>query len=261
VANPLICRLEQFRRLSAEDKRILERITAERIRVLRPREDIIREGDKPTQINVILSGWACRYKELEDGRRSIMAFLVPGDLYDQNVFILREMDHSVGTLTAVRMAEIPQSVFEDLTLNHLCIAQALWWGTLVDASIEREWTVNLGQRTAFERLGHLLCELFLRLRGVGLTNGDCCELSVTQADLGEATGLSTVHVNRMLRDLRAANLIVLKGKALTIPDLEALMRASLFKPNYLHLSEAERALDSQATPLQAADDLFGGPQP
>jgi CRP-like cAMP-binding protein len=262
MANPLIRKLEQVTRLSAEDKRVLERITAERVRVLGPREDIVHEGDKPAQINVILTGWACRYKQLEDGRRSIMAFLVPGDLYDQNIVILREMDHSVATITRVTVAEMPQRVFEDLTLHHPRVAQALWWETLVNVSIQREWTVSLGQRTAIERLGHLLCELFLRLRGVGLTQGNRYELPVTQSDLGEATGLSTVHVNRTLKDLRAANLIVLKGKTLTIADLEALMRASLFNPNYLHLDRAAIGWDVTGLALsRSMDDLSSGPRP
>ena len=118
MANPLIRKLEQVTQLSAEDKRVLQQIAAERVRVLGPREDIVHEGDKPAQINVILTGWACRYKQLEDGRRSIMAFLLPGDLFDQNIVILSEMDHSVRTITPVTVAEMPQRVFEDLTLHH-----------------------------------------------------------------------------------------------------------------------------------------------
>src|SRR5688572_22930619 len=111
MANPPIRNLDQVTRLSAEDTRVLPQMAAERVRVLGPREDIVHEGDKPAEINVILTGWACRYEQLEDGRRSIMAFLVPGDLFGQNIFILREMDHSVGTITPVTVAEMPQRVF------------------------------------------------------------------------------------------------------------------------------------------------------
>ena len=243
MAIALTRKLEQFTRLSAEDKQVLTQI-AERVRVLGPREDLVHEGDNPSQINVILSGWACRYKQLEDGRRSITGFMVPGDLCDQNIFILRQMDHSLGAMTPVSVAEIPRAVFEDLTLRHPRITQALWWATLVDMAIQREWTVNLGQRDAFERVAHLLCELFLRLRGVGLTKEQSCELPVTQSDLADAMGLTTVHVNRTLQDLRTAGLIILKGKSLTIPDLEELMRASLFNPNYLHLDREGRYLDA-----------------
>ena len=244
MSNPLVHKLEQFTRLSGEDKQVLERIASERVRVFGPREDLAHEGDRPSQINLILSGWACRYKQLQDGRRSIMAFLVPGDLYDQNIFILRQMDHSVATLAPVRVAEIPRAVFEDLTISRPRITQALWWATLVDASIQREWTVNLGQRNAFERMAHLLCEMFLRLRGVGLAEEGRCDIPVTQSDLADATGLSTVHVNRTLQDLRGAGLIVFKGKTLMIPDLEGLMRAALFNPNYLHLDQDGRHLNA-----------------
>ncbi|MCB8822870.1 Crp/Fnr family transcriptional regulator [Microvirga rosea] len=250
MAIALIRKLEQFTRLSAEDKQVLTEITG-RGRVFQPREDLVQEGDKPSQINVILSGWACRYKQLEDGRRSITGFMVPGDLCDQNIFILRQMDHSLGAITLVTVAEIPRAAFEELTLKHSRITQALWWATLVEIAIQREWTVNLGQRSAFERMAHLLCELYLRLQGVGLTRENSCEIPVTQAELADATGLTAVHVNRTLQDLRAVGLIALKGKTLTIPNLEALMQASLFNPNYLHLDREGRHLN--------ANDINGVP--
>lgn len=244
MANPLIRKLEQFTRLSAEDKRALERAAACKVRRIGTREDIIHEGDAPREVNVILEGWACRYKTLEDGRRQIMAYFVPGDLCDLNIFILRQMDHSIGTLSPVTLAEIPRDAVEHLLDSHSRISRALWWATLVNEAIEREWVVNLGQRTAFERLGHLLCELFVRLRAVDLTRGNSCDFPVTQAELADTLGLSTVHVNRTLQELRAAGLIVLQGRTLTIPDLGALQEASLFNPNYLHLNREGRHLDA-----------------
>jgi CRP-like cAMP-binding protein len=131
-------------------------------------------------------------------------------------------------------------------LHHARIAQALHGAALINAAIQREWTLNLSQRTAYERLCHLLCELFLRLRAVGLTQGPSCELPITQAKLAEATGLTLVHLNRMLQELRAANLVVLRSKILTIPSLEALMSAALFNPAYLHLDRAGEASDPAA---------------
>lgn len=122
--------------------------------------------------------------------------------------------------------------------------KALWWDTLVSVAIQREWTVNLGQRTAIERLGHLFCELFVRLRGIGLTDGDSCPLPLTQVELADAMGLSNVHINRTLQELRRAGLVVFKGKRLTIPDLAALQKVSLFNPNYLHLDHEGRHLDA-----------------
>src|SRR3712207_3458341 len=108
------------------------------------------------------------------------------------------MDHSIGTITRVRLAEIPRDAILDITEQHPRITRALWWEMLVQVAIQREWTVNLGQRTGLERLAHLLCELFIRLRAVGLTQGNTVRLPVTQVDLGDATGLSNVHVNRVL---------------------------------------------------------------
>ncbi|WP_336492907.1 Crp/Fnr family transcriptional regulator, partial [Methylobacterium nigriterrae] len=132
------------------------------------------EGDPPPHINLILEGWACRYKQLEDGRRQIVSFFLPGDLFDLHAFVLREMDHSIGTITPVKLAEIHQDTFLRITDQHPRIARAVWWEALVAVAIQREWTVNIGQRTGLERIGHLLCELFIRLRAVGLTEGDSC---------------------------------------------------------------------------------------
>ena len=261
MAHPFICKLEQFTRLSADDQRLLERVMSEHVRRIGPREDILCEGDAPGEIHVILSGWACRSKQLEDGRTAILAFLLPGDLCDPNSFLLGAMDHSVSAVTSVTVAGIPRPLFEDLTLTRPRIAQALWGAALADAAIQREWTLSLSQRTAYERLCHLLCELFLRLRAVGLTQGLSCELPVTQAKLAEATGLTLVHLNRMLQELRAANLVVLKSKTLAIPDLEALMSAALFNPAYLHLDHAETAASPAAVPLLNLDERADGLRP
>jgi CRP-like cAMP-binding protein len=240
----LISKLEQFTKLSSSDKEALERAASSRIRQLGARDDVINEGDRPRQVNLIIDGWACRYKHLEDGRRQISAFLIPGDLCDIRMFILREMDHSIGALTPLRVAEIPSDTILEITDASPRLSRALWWNSLVDEAIAREWTTNLGQRNALERMAHLLCELFIRLRGVGLTRGTSCELPVTQEQLGDATGMSTVHVNRTLQEMREEGLIVLKGKQLTIPDLQVLQEAALFNPNYLHLAHEGHPYDA-----------------
>ena len=240
----LIRKLEHFVRLSADDRRAVERMAAGRLRMVDARQDIISEGEKPEVVNLILDGWACRYKLLEDGRRQIVAFFVPGDLCDINIFVLRKMDHSLGALTPVTLAEITRETLEETTLAHPRIMQALWWETLVAAAVQREWTVNIGQRDATERLAHLLCELFLRLRTVGLTDGEGCDFPVAQVTLAEATGLSNVHVSRTMTALRDAGLVSLRRRRLTIPDLNALMRVGLFNANYLHLDREGRHLDA-----------------
>jgi len=242
--NPLIRKLEQFVRLSAADRNILERAATNRVRKFRPRVDIVREGDQPKDVHLLLSGWACRYKQLEDGRRQVVSFFLPGEMCNLNIFILKEMDHSIGTITSVTIADMPRDFFEEISAGYPRITTALWWETLVNAAIQREWTMNLGRRTASERMAHLLCEIFFRLRLAGLAQGTTCEFPLTQADLAEATGLSKVHVNRTLQELRAAGLIVLKGKSLTIPSLQRLMSTGLFNANYLHMEREGSRLDA-----------------
>jgi CRP-like cAMP-binding protein len=240
----LIRKLEHFVRLSSADHAVLNRIATERVRMLPPRVDIVREGEKPRVVNLILAGWACRYKQLEDGRRQIVSFFLPGDICDLNIFILREMDHSIGTITAVSVADLPREFFDEISAGHPRIAMAFWWESLVNSAIQREWTMSLGQRTASERMAHLLCEIFHRLRLAGATRDNVCDFPLTQSDLADATGLSKVHVNRTLQELRSAELIVLKGRSLTVPSLERLMNAGLFNANYLHMDREGRQLDA-----------------
>ena len=240
----LIRKLEHFVRLSPADRAILVRAASERVRNFRPRIDITREGDKPRDVHLILTGWACRYKQLEDGRRQIVSFFLPGDICDLNIFILREMDHSIGTITSVTIADLSREFFYEISAGHPRIATAFWWESLVNSAIQREWTMSLGQRTASERMAHLLCEIFLRLRLAGLTREDSCDFPLTQSDLADATGLSKVHVNRTLQELRSAELIVLRSKSLTVPSLERLMNAGLFNANYLHMDHEGSRLDA-----------------
>jgi CRP-like cAMP-binding protein len=242
--NPLVRKLENYARLSPDEKTSLDRLSSERVRVLEPRTDLFREGDRPRDVNLFLTGWACRYKTLDDGRRQIIAFLLPGDLCDLNVFLLRELDHSIGALTRLTYAEITRETLETITGRYPRITQALWWESLAREATQREWTINLGQRTAYERIAHLLCELYLRQRAVGLNHGLNCPLPITQTDVGDATGLSVVHVNRTLQELRSRELITWKNGELSILDLDALMQAGLFNTNYLHLEHEGQHLDA-----------------
>jgi CRP-like cAMP-binding protein len=177
----------------------------------------------------------CRYKLVAGGGRQIMAYLVPGDFCDLHVFILKAMDHSIGTLSQCSVVSIDRARIVELT-ERPAIARALWWATLVDEATVREWVVNVGARPADERLAHLLCELLVRLKAVGLADGGSYELPITQVDLADTVGLSTVHVNRVLQRLRALELITLRNGRLVILDVEKLNAFSGFNPNYLHLS-------------------------
>lgn len=232
--NPLTVKLRNFAPLSDDDAAELDRMCADR-RTYRAREDLIKEGDRPEVVYLLIEGWACRYKILADGKRQIMAYLVPGDLCDVHIFILKEMDHSMGLLSDATVAAIPRRKIIQVFEERPNLARALWWSTLTDEAVLREWLVNMGQRDAYERIAHLLAELWLRMRAVGLTTGGAFELPVTQADLGDTLGLTSVHVNRMLQRLRADGLIDLSRGSLYIPDVPRLMALSNFEPNYLHL--------------------------
>ena len=244
VVNPLVLKFERFARLSQAERDTIETTLHERVRVLNARQDIMEEGDKPAEFHVVLSGWACRYKQLKDGRRQIIALLLPGDCCDPHMFILRETDHAVGALTPVTLARLSPEAAEKLFSGSERLKQALWWATEVDSAIQREWVVNLGQRDSFERIAHLLCEIFHRSRVIGLVEDDACDFPLTQTDLAEATGMTPVHVNRTLQELRTRCRIRLTGKRLVVPDLPALQRAGLFDPNYLHLDYEGRHLDA-----------------
>jgi len=241
--NPLSLHLSAFGKLSNADRDLLDDMIGKRVRVLPARHDIIREGDKPNYINVVLDGWAQRYKQLADGRRQILSFFVSGDLCDANVFILKAMDHSISTITPVRLAEISKQDFRQMVDASPRIAEALWWAELVTVAIQREWTTNIGQRTAYERIAHLFCELFVRLSAVGLTDGCECEFPLTQTDIADATGLTQVHVNRTIQEMRRDGLIDLRNRRLTVHHLHRLMEVALFNPNYLHLDNEGRHLD------------------
>ena len=240
----LALRLDAFTRLSSDDKAAIAKIS-NTSRVIAPRRDLIREGENPKFAHLMLDGWACRYKTLPDGRRQIVAFFVPGDFCDLNVYVLRQMDHSVGAITRLSVTDISREDMDRLTARYPRVAQALWWEALVNAAIQREWTFNVGQRTAYERIAHLLTELFLRLRTVKMTNGTSCDFPLTQNDLADATGLTAVHVNRTLQELRRDGLIELERRQLTILDMQRLMEAAMFNANYLHLEHEGRHLDAK----------------
>ena len=235
MLNVLTRKLEAFGRLPPADRQLLDDLIRER-RVVNSRVDLIREGDPTKNVYLILEGFACRYKILPNGKRHIVAYLVPGDFCDLHVFILKRMDHSLGTLSRCTVAEIPRDRVLEIAARP-AIGRALWWATLVDEATLREWLINIGGRSAERRVGHLLCELFMRLEAVGLTNGNSYELPLTQEELGDTMGITTVHVNRVIQRLRGKGLITLKGSKLAICDIKGLRDLSGFNPNYLHLDE------------------------
>jgi CRP-like cAMP-binding protein len=178
------------------------------------------------------------YKVTVEGKRQIVAFNVPGDVPDLQSLHLKVLDNNVGTISPCRVGFIHHEVLRDICERYPRITAAFWRETLIDAAIFREWMTSLGRREAYARIAHLLCELLVRLRAVGLAENHTCELPITQAEFADALGLTTVHVNRVLQELRADGLIRMKGQQLTIPDWEKLKEVGEFDPTYLHLEQA-----------------------
>jgi CRP-like cAMP-binding protein len=246
MASPLARLLGVYAKLSQEESAVLGRMSRGTIREVLPRRDIIHEGVDPGAVRLILDGWACRYKSLPDGRRQTLAFFIPGDLCDPHVYLLRKMDHSIGAITHLKYAEIGRAQMDAMTERYPRISQAIHWNELVSASVQREWILNMGQRNAHEHLAHLMVELFHRLRAVGLTSGATCPFPLTQNDLADATGLTCVHVNRVMLDLRHDGLVEIDHRELRIPDLARLEKAALFNPAYLHLDHEGAELDERS---------------
>ena len=233
--NPLIAKLSSGCLLDNDDRARLQEVTTRR-RSVAARTDIISEGEAPSDVHLILEGFACRYKLMPGGRRAIMAILVPGDFCDLDVAILDQMDHNIGTLTPCTLVEIPRATVDELTAAHPNVAHALRWATLVDEATLREWLANMGQRPADRQLAHFLCELRLRLEVVGMAGRDGMHLPFTQEEIGDTLGISTVHVNRVLQHLREEGLVQMQGRDVRISDLERLEKFGEFDPGYLHLS-------------------------
>jgi CRP-like cAMP-binding protein len=231
----LILKLGRFVPLSEEEREALLHLSRKGRRYRRG-TDLISEGDKPGSVFLLLEGWAYRYKSLVDGGRQIMAYLLPGDLCDVQIFLFEEMDHSIGLLSDALVAEIPAGEVLDLMDRYPRIERALLWGTLVDEATLREWLLNVGQRNALQRLAHLICELCVRLSVVKLVDdSETFTLPLTQAELADTTGMTTVHVNRSLQRLRQEGLIVTKGGKLTIVSFDRLAEVAGFNPTYLHI--------------------------
>jgi CRP-like cAMP-binding protein len=227
-------KLESFQPLSAGSEKALLTLADHETRALTVGDDLISEGDEPRTIYLVLSGWACRYKTLEDGRRQILAFFMPGDLCDLHVYILDQMDHSIGAITPLTYALITPGDFETLCDDHPRVVRSLWWESLVSASIQREWLVSAGQRSAYEALAHLCCELYFRLKLVGIAANGECAFPLTQSDIADALGLTQPHVSRTVAELNQSGLATLKRRHLSVHDLPGLMAAASFNPNYLH---------------------------
>jgi CRP-like cAMP-binding protein len=232
MKNRFVRKLGGFADLDAAEIEALEQATAQP-RKLAARQDLIREGDRPGPVFVMLEGWACRYKILPNGSRQITAFLMPGDCCDLHIGVLAEMDHSIQTVTTARVAVISRSEMSAL-MNSREIARAMYSIQLTDEATLRAWIVSMGRRSSVERVAHLMCELYLRAHAIGLADGTRVALPLSQILLADALGMTPVHINRVLKELRLTESMVLKRGSLTIVDPVRLAQIAGFDENYLH---------------------------
>ncbi len=217
--------------LSASDREALASLTTTE-ESFRADTDIVAEGMVPRSVFLLQEGMAVRYRSLPDGGRQIMTFLIPGDLCDPHVFLLRTMDHSIGTLTPVRVSPISREDLMHTFATRPRISAALWWASLQEESMLRERIVSLG------RIAYLLCELLWRHAAMGLADGEVFRLPLTQTELGDALGLTPVHVNRVLREFRERRLILMEHRMLHVLDVAGLQEIAAFDKAYLHLGGA-----------------------
>lgn len=218
--------------LEAEEVTALESAVG-RTATFAAKQIMVRQQTPLTQCTLLLEGFVERYRDTPEGRRQILAIHIPGDFVDLHSYPLKRLEHSVAALTDVKVALFPHPAIRALTAQSATLTELLWRSTLIDAAINREWIVSVGARSAVVRLAHLFCEMYVRLERIGLAPDRTFALPLTQVDLSDATGLTAVHANRMLRQLREQGLVAFRHGEVEILDWDALRAFADFDPAYL----------------------------
>jgi CRP-like cAMP-binding protein len=226
----LLRKLDNFGILSEKEKDALLSIVGQSKKIKRG-EDFIIEGSSPTHMTVLLEGLACRYKILEDGTRHIFAFQYGGDICDIQSFVLNEVDYAVAALRLCTVAPLAHSDVQEITEKHPNIARVLWRNSVIESRLSRQWLLNVGQRPALNRIAHILCEHTARLKAI---NENGRYVLITQAELADATGLSAVHINRTLHQLRELGIIAKRGRPVIVLRWDRLSAIAKFDGRYLH---------------------------
>jgi CRP-like cAMP-binding protein len=219
-------------RLREEELDFLDR-TVERIRDLPARHTLVRTGDRVRSSTMLLDGFMCRYMDDHSGYRQLVAIHVPGDFVDLHAFPMERLDHDIATLSPVRIANWAHETLEEALDHQPHLTRMLWFSTLLDASLHREWIFRMGRLDAEGRIAHFMCELHARLDMVGLVDNGRFQLPLKQADVAEACGLTGVHVNRVLRSLRERDLMIFRAGQVTIVNWKQLSALAQFDPAYL----------------------------
>jgi CRP-like cAMP-binding protein len=238
----MLRRLEYWNKIDDQDRAAVLGLP-HTLRTLEHNHYVVRELDRATHACVLLSGYAIRHKIVAGGARQIVSVHMKGDIVDLQSSLLGIADHSVQMLTAGRVAMIPRDEVTRIAFERPPIGKAMWMDTLVDASIFREWIANVGRRDARTRVAHILCEFSLRLKVAGLGELNGYEMPMTQEQLGDATGLTSVHINRTLKGLEADKLITrTTPRSIIVGDWRKLAEAGDFNSAYLHLHHDDPAL-------------------
>lgn len=239
MSNPLIMKLEQFSPFTASERERLNELLRYPTKTFKRGATIISDRSKVDDIHLVLTGLAARSKTLIDGTRQTLAFLVPGDLCDLEVFVLEAMDHDIVALTDTTCVLIPAKEVEALLTESSSLTRALWWSTMTDSAVLRERIIDHGSRDAREQLAHIFCEMLIRYRMVGETTDNSFSFPLTQEDLAEATGLTPVHLNRILQQMRTDGLVEFRRGVVKVLKVKRLMALAKFEANYLHLNRTE----------------------
>lgn len=234
-ASTMIAKLSVSNHLDGEDIRAILSLPL-RVQRFAAHEAIVRQGDRPVECCLLADGFAFRSITTPEGERQILSLHIPGEIPDLQSLHLQIMDHDFSTLTSCTLGFIPHSAIKALNVARPNVAAALWRETLIDSAIFREWIVNVGCRTGVVRMAHLLSELRHRLEAVGRATDGRFDLPITQLELGNCLGLSTVHTNRVLRELRNNGLVRTERAAFHLPDKARLEKLGQFEPTYLHLT-------------------------
>ena len=243
----LIKKLESHSTLTDSDREAIRSISYT-TRSIDHGSYLIREADRPLHCSILLSGFVFRHKVTGQGERQILAIHMPGEFLDLLNIFLDHADHNVQALTRVEAAIIPRAAIHELAHQSPTLTRAMWTDTLIDASIFREWVVNVGRRDSISRIAHLLCEFALRLEAAGLGSGDAYELPMTQEQIADSVGLTPVHVNRVLKELTQRGLISRNKRAVVIPDWEQLRQIGDFSARYLHMDQGYPATVAERAP-------------
>jgi len=231
-------KLRKRTEISAEEERAIRNAVSETRRY--PADTIaIRAGEELTSSLLLIDGWMARSKDLQSGERQVTELHIAGDFPDLHSYTLKHLDHDVITLTECTAALVPHERLKEITERYPRLARVYWFMTNVDAAIHRELALSLGQRSAISRMAHIFCELHERLHVVGRTDGNGYELPLTQRELAECLGLTVVHANRTIQELRRRGLVEFENKRLSIVDRRGLEGVAEFDPAYLYLDKRQ----------------------